>query len=417
MGLRTKIVATSVAGAAFVLLMLLMFYEPIEEDRCRLKSRKGDTDSQLCALAAQFLLPLDGKPENLQDIPVNFDRPSYYEIKNGNRRISVVVNLSEKPTLCLDTNCDGLLSQEKLFTARHINSNIWRFGPIASLRQGGSGNTGSGFYINCFRANEPGPLTVFPVSYCTGKLRVAGQVYRVAVRDGDCDGLFNSILSLPLDHEWRSPASDIFAIDLNRNGQFELSLTTRSEVMPLGRMVKIAGEYYAINIASDGRSLELSGTEPQFGTLLIDANDTLAELKLWSDAADQHLPQGRQWQLPAGTYKATYARLAKTDAAGKEWTLSSTLSSVFTNLGALEFFMIKPGEITTIKIGPPFVVKADVQQTKSGNVSIGPILVGCSGEEYPAAFQESRRRRSSPPAFKIVDEKGIVLVSNNFKYG
>ena len=53
-----------------------------------------------------------------------------------------------------------------------------------------------------------------------------------------------------------------------------------------------------------GASLALSRTEPQFGTLVVDANDAAVELRLWSDAADQHLPPDGQWQLPPGKYTA-----------------------------------------------------------------------------------------------------------------
>jgi hypothetical protein len=331
-----------------------------------------------------------------------------------------VLNLSEKPTLCLDTNGDGLLSNEQLFTAKHIekkNSNTWRFNPIVSLHLDGSNKLENRFCINCFRVDKPGLLTVFPLFYHTGKLCVDGQVYRVAVADGDCDGLFNSILSLPLDRPWRFPASDVFAIDLNQNRKFEISFFDRSEVVPLGKVVKVANKYYAVKIAPDGKNLELSPTKPPFGTLDIDSNDAEVELTLWSDATDQHISQDRQCKLPAGMYKAVSVKLVKTDASGKDWTLASTLSSAFTNLGELEFFTIRPGETTTIKIGPPFVVKADVQQTGPREVSIGAILVGCSSEEYPAAFIESQHRHLSPPTFKIVNDKGTVLISDKFQYG
>jgi hypothetical protein len=271
--------------------------------------------------------------------------------------------------------------------------------------------------VNCYRTETPGPLTTFPVSVRTGKLKLAGKTYRVAVVDGDCDGSFNSILSLPLDREWRLPASDVFAVDLNRNGKFRTSSPyARSEVMPLGRLVQIADAYYAIDIASDGTSLTLSRTHPQLGTLLIDANDAIVELKLWSDAADQYVPQGCQWQLPAGKYKAIYAMLAKADASGDVWTFSPRLSSAYTHLGPLEFFEIRPGETTSVRIGPPFVVKADVQKTGSRTVSIALVIMGCAGEVYSADFRRNGRR-ALQRAFKIMDKEGNVLVTDKFQYG
>jgi hypothetical protein len=77
---------------------------------------------------------------------------------------------------------------------------------------------------------------------------------------------------------------------------------------------------------------------------------------------------------------------------------------------------MQPGKTTSIRIGPPLVVKADVQTTGSGSVSISPVIVGCGGEEYQAALSQGLRR-PSPPGLKIVDEDGTVLVQDKFKYG
>jgi hypothetical protein len=323
--------------------------------------------------------------------------------------------------LCIDTDSDGILSEEQCFTARlkketPVSGKRQQIGPISLVSSHSNPRTDNAFYINCFREDARGLLIPYPAFYRTGKLRLANRTYQVALVDGDRDGLYRSILSLPLERPWRFPASDVFAIDLNQNGEFEISLYERSEVVPLGKLVKIANEYYAITIAPDGRNLELSRTEPQLGTLAIESEDADMELKLWSDAADQHLSHGRQWQLPAGEYKAIHAILSKADASGGLCVLSSNPSSAFTRLGPLEHFVIKPGEVTSIKIGPPFVVKADVQQAESGTVSISPVLVGCSGEEYLPGRKQGRNS-TSQPAFKIVDEKGIILVTNKFQYG
>ena len=422
MGRRTRIVAALGAVVAVVLLTLVLVYEPIEEGRCKLRRRKADPDSQLMGLASQFITPLNDKPDRVKDVPSGFDQPRYYEIKSGDRPILMAADYSRKQVrLCIDTDSDGILSEERCFIARlkketPVSGRKQQIGPV-SLVSGKSASTAdASFYLNCFRQDVRGLLIPSPAFYRTGKLRLAGRTYRVAVVDGDRDGLYNSILSLPLEGRWRFPLSDVFAIDLNQNGTFEISLYEKSEVMPLGKLVKVANKYYAIDIASDGRSLELSGTEPQFGTLIIDSNDADVDLKLWSDATDQHLVQGGQWILPAGEYKAVHAILTKVDASGDLCMISSNPSSALTRLGPLEHFEIKPGQTTSIKIGPPFAVKVDVQQARTGTVSIGLVLVGCSGEEYWAGNKQGRRR-SLPPAFKIVDEKGRILVADKFKYG
>jgi len=401
-------------------LWLLLGHESIEEGRCRLVRRKADPSSQLMGLAFQMLQPQTTKPDRVRNLPAGFDRPCYYEIKSSDKRIPLVVNLSERPALCLDTNGDGVLSQERCFAATRVretkvSSSSLRFGPISLVSEDGSSQTDGTFYVNTYRTDAPGPLTAFPAFFRTGKLRLAGQTYQVAVVDGDCDGRFHSILSLPLDQAWRIPESDVFAIDLNHNGQFEISLSGRSEVMPLGHLIQVADTYYAIDIASDGRSLALAKTELEFGTLSIEPNDTMAELRLWSDASDQYL-RGRQWRLPAGKYKGIYAAFEKKDASGDVWSFSSNLSSAFTCLGPLEFFTIQPGETTSVKIGPPFAVKTDVQRAGPENVSIGGVLAGCAGEEYQMGCRRNDRALPSP-AFKIVDEKGTVLVAGKFEYG
>jgi hypothetical protein len=422
MGRKTRIVAALGILVAFVLLMLVLFYEPIEEGRCKLKRKKADPESPLLGLALQLKTPLIDKPDRVQDIHASFERPRYYEIKSGERPVIMVADYSRKQVrLCIDTDSDGILSEERCFTARvkketPVSGKRQQVGPMSLVSDHSSSRTDDAFHIICFREDARGLLIPFPAFYRTGKLRLANQTYRVALVDGDRDGLYRSILSLPLELSWRYPACDVFAIDLNQNGEFDISLYERSEVVPLGKLVKVANKYYAINIAPDGKNLELSRTEPQFGTLAIESNDVEAELKLWSDAADQHLSHGRQWQLPAGEYKAIHAILLKEDASGHLSMLSSKPSSAFDWSGPLDYFAIKPGQTTSIKIGPPFVVKAGVQQTGSGIVSISPVLLGCAGEEYLAG-REKGRKRPSPPVFKIVDEKGTTLVVNKFQYG
>ncbi|MBN2133354.1 MAG: hypothetical protein JW741_27900 [Sedimentisphaerales bacterium] len=419
---RCGVILFALLALSVGLLWVFLAPEPIREGRCRLIRKKADPENQLTGLASRFLFPLDGKPDDVQDPPSGFEQPRYYRVTSGDRSILMAADHSEKIVrLCIDRDGDGVLSEERSLTAKvskktPVSSRRQQFGPISLVSRGDSRGTDADVYVNCWRADTRGLLTTSPHFFRTGKLRLAGQTYQVAVVDGDYDGLYRSMLSLPVERMWRLPECDVFAIDLNQNGSFEISLHERSEVVPLGKLVKVRDAYYAIDIAPDSKSLTLSRIEPQFGILTVDANDAAVELRLWSDAADQHLLQCRERQLPAGKYKAVYAVLTKKDASGKTCTLASNTSSAFTRLGPLEYFEIQAGQTTSIRIGPPLVVKADVQTTDSGNVSISPLIVGCGGEEYRAASSRGMQR-PSPPAFKIVDEEGTVLVQDKFKYG
>ncbi|MGE5293190.1 MAG: hypothetical protein ACM3VT_00025, partial [Solirubrobacterales bacterium] len=357
------------------LLWAFLTREPAEEGRCKLVRRKADPGSPLMWLVERFVTPLGGKPDGVQDLPAGFDHPRYYAIQSGDATVLAVADFSQKLVrLSVDTDRDGILSEERCFTAEvsegtPVSGSRQQLGPISLVSRDSAGRVNDGFDVGCFRQDARGLLMPSAAFYRTGKVRLAGQTYQVAVVDGDCDGLFQSTLPLPLADRtlWSRPRCDVFAIDLNRDGKFDLSVREKSEVSPLGKLTRIGDTYYAIDIAPNGSSLSLSRTEPQFGTLVLDANDVAAELKLWSDAADQYLPANREWQLPPGRYTATNAVLTAKDASGDIWTFSS-FTPVFAadRMGPLDDFTIEPGKTTSIRIGPPFVVTTMIK-TWSGS--------------------------------------------------
>jgi hypothetical protein len=228
--------------------------------------------------------------------------------------------------------------------------------------------------------------------------------------DGDRDALYNSILSLPLERPWRLPGSDVFAIDLNQNGAFEISLFERSEITPLARMLKVRDTYYAIDVAPDGTALALKKVEPELGTL--DFGGANVKLKLWSDAAEQYLfgSEG-SWQIPAGTYSAIFIELNEIDSQRNVWTFSSSRDT-----GSLSNFEIHAGRTTSFRIGPPFFIKTDAKQF-ADQVAIGLKLEGRAGEQYSLPAVMKGGRRQPAPEFKIVNERGDELASGQFQYG
>jgi hypothetical protein len=419
---KTKpILIAAVAVVAAAALLLFLKAERIEEGRCKLVRKKADASSQLLGFAQQVLQPQAAKPEGVPDLPAGFGRPCYYLVKSAGRQVPLVVNLSEgKSCLCMDLNGDGQFSPDECFTPTHIaptkiRSESLRFGPIRPVSQDPSSEANGGFYVDGYRLTEPESLVVFPAYFRTGKLRLDGRTYRVAVVDGDCDSRFRSILSLPLDHSWRLPESDVLAIDLDGNGEFEISSQRQSEVMPMGRLTRVGDAYYTIEIAPDGMSLSLSKAQPQFGTLVMEPNDTTATLNLWSDTAGQYLPSGRQWKLPAGKYSAESAGIEKEDGTGSTWLFSCATNTAIRQLGPLDFFVIEPGQTTRVQLGPPFQIKVSVG--KSGQAfSIGAELQGRSGELYSLAALKDGRRPAKA-SLQIVDEAGRIMESGKFEYG
>jgi len=79
---------------------------------------KVDRDSSLMSLARQVLEPQKDRPDAVRDVPAAFQRPSYYTLQSGTRQVPVVVDLSEKLRLCLDTRGSGMLAQEPCLAAK-----------------------------------------------------------------------------------------------------------------------------------------------------------------------------------------------------------------------------------------------------------------------------------------------------------
>lgn len=403
------------------LLWAFFCHEPIQEGRCTLRRKAvGDPGkNQLVSLAGQALEFTSSCPNDVRDLPNGFRRPRFSHITAGGESLPVGLDFSSEPRLCLDTNRDGLLSNERCFHAKTVQpyprEPYWRFGPISVTSSPQKDQAAGAFYVlyrvrnrNKVQGEFFYPGSLYPASHWYGRLRLDGRIYKVAVVDGDYDGQFRSIVSVPVDRGRRVPGCDVFAIDRNRDGKFECSLDTQSEVAPLSRLLLLNDRYYAVNITADGGKLELIPAEPEQGQLVVDAPDAKLQLRLWSDAADQYLsPAGTRWDLPAGKYQTLAAVLRLRDAAGNEWAFTT---------GELATFEIRPEQTTRLRAGPPFVVTSRVKQVNPEWVSINLAVVGCAGEEYQASFQRNGRRPPEP-TFQIIDEKGAVLVADKFQYG
>ncbi|MHC4573146.1 MAG: hypothetical protein ACYS76_03285 [Planctomycetota bacterium] len=83
--------------------------------------------------------------------------------------------------------------------------------------------------------------------------------------------------------------------------------------------------------------------------------------------------------------------------------------------GKLKKIRVKNNGTTTIKPGPPILVKPRVYP-RGSNVFVGLSLVGRAGEYYRAAVAKNGKVLAAP-RLQIVDEKGNILASGKFEYG
>ncbi|MGB2862678.1 MAG: hypothetical protein WBC05_05065 [Sedimentisphaerales bacterium] len=83
--------------------------------------------------------------------------------------------------------------------------------------------------------------------------------------------------------------------------------------------------------------------------------------------------------------------------------------------GDLSKIKVRNNEATALRLGPPFLIKPEVN--KNGSLlSIDYAIIGQAGEQYEK-FITKNNRAVTGAKVKIVDETGNVLESGQFKYG
>jgi hypothetical protein len=365
------------------------------------------------------VLPLED-PSQLKGIPDDLTAGAKYSSTFIQQtKVVFLLDPSDPPKLYVDTDKDGDLSDEKPFepTVRGLEEDFeppepvyrfeYRFGPI--VLRGPEDDIGIPIRATFNIYGEESYLLVFPGGFRTGRVQLDGKSYKVGVVDGNFDGRYDGALRLPW-IEVEPPGYDIFAIDLNGDGEFNF----RDEQMYLPKMVRVEDNYYSMRVEPDGSAIRMGRVEPEFGTL--DVGTSGAELSLLSENGSPELRgSDGQWLLPAGEYSAEFLGLTQPDNAGEEWTLMSW------ECGKLRHFEIRPGQTQSFKIGPPLSAMT-MATVKDGSAVISLSLVGQAGEQYAPgaeirAYPGPPKKDRIPPKFRIVDEAGNVLVTDSFEFG
>jgi len=386
--------------------------------KCRLRYRANRRPDSIVSLACQYQSTTSEKPSEFKNLPADAPRDvMYFVVRFGHKDIRGITYRSRRRPrrvkLYLDMDDDGSVSDEKCFIAKAVRKyrfgwfQYYMFGPCSVKPVDADSESNIRFFVKTHQGRQ---LLFFPAGYHVGMVRLGKNFYNVGVIDGNFDGRYDKILSVPMENS-RHPGCDSFVIDRNQNGRFDSKgvYSQFSELMPFSKMVKVEDTYYSIDTASDGSSLELMKVAPEFG--ILDVGGENIKLLLWSDAANQFLSGSvRQWRLPAGRYTALSMELNGTNSLGTRWTLTSSSQT-----GKLSNFEIRPGEKASIKIGPPFLIKTTADWSNE-KVSIGLNLEGQAGEQYSGVVMKNGRRQPAP-RLKIVDETGKLLASGKFEYG
>lgn len=83
--------------------------------------------------------------------------------------------------------------------------------------------------------------------------------------------------------------------------------------------------------------------------------------------------------------------------------------------GDLAKITVKNNQKTSLRLGPPFMIKPKVQKRNSV-VEIQFDIVGQAGEQYEK-FVRKNNRAVTRASLKILDEVGNLLESGKFRFG
>jgi len=355
------------------------------------------------------------RPPELHEQPADAPKePVYFVVRVGERDIHGItyrsISGSRQIKLYLDTDGDGLFSDEKEYVGVWLSifrlTRTYQFGPVWT-QQADTGTKGGSFYASC---SDGQWLTFDPVFYRRGQVVLGGKAYEIALVDTDFDGKYNKSF-MPPAADSRDPRCDVLAIDLDGDSKFQYEQPGVSEIMPLSRLIEINGQYYSMDVADDGGTIEFRQAEPQFGTLNLNGKE--AKLALWSDAVHQRVSgSGGKWRLPAGKYSVVELELTELDSAGNRWTFDTIKARAWA--GELGDFEIRPGETTSFRIGPPFKIKTFINDADR-NALVGFHLEGQAGELYVPGAQKNGVTVPEPQ-FKIISIAGQTVHSGQFEF-
>jgi hypothetical protein len=373
-----------------------------------------DDGDPLVLSAHRFVQPLGGNPASwlkrsfifmLKSVPKDFvSGGKYFQVRLGRDNVLFALDGAKPAKLYVDTNRDGRLSDEKPFETASLKkghrfegiTGVHVFGPVSVA----AGEKGAQMRLNIVAFGASG-LYVFPAGYMSGRVRLDGQDYRVAVVDGNFDGRYSEALTLAAP-EGEGVGYDNFAFGPDAKKAF------LQEVQPLPKMISVDKAWYAVAVAPDGSSIVMAKVEPKMGTLDIGKVD--ADLTLWSESGIQRLKGDEgTWQLPVGKYGIKNITLRRTDK-GNKWSIMGFTA------GKGVMIEIAANQSTMLKLGPPLLVKTEMK-VADGTASFNLSLVGQGGEEYAAMVLRNGQLLREAPKFIIYNELGKEIASGSFQYG
>jgi hypothetical protein len=356
---------------------------------------KDDSDP-LAQVGRQYIPRVQSKPDELKSVPDGLKAKGAYFVLSD---LVLAVDPSDPPKLYADTNSNHSLTDEKPLTPTGTNGPFLSFGAVTVKDPAAGGGSTRTFTVSAYvRAGTVHYLLIAPAGFRSGEIKIGDQTYPVAVVDRNLNSRF--------DDTFPGGGYDLLALDLDHSGAFDLG---SQEVMPLGKIIRLDGAYFAVKVAADGSNIKVEEAALELGTL--DVGSAQVWLSVISDVGSFRLDASDgTWQLPVGTYQIAGLGLTAKDKDGADWTMQCLRPPQ-----EQRQYKIRKGETTSLRLGPPLAVASDVTPERGG-VSVGVNVTGPAGEIYLAGAAKGGKQLD-PPTVKIFDGKGTVLASGAVTYG
>jgi hypothetical protein len=371
-----------------------------------LKYVEAKENDPLATMGRQLVAAAPEKPPELKVMPKGISGLArYFVLPVAGRQIVAVLDASQPQKLYVDAAGTGDLSGAAPLTAAGFQGQMV-FGPAVIP----VGDTRSPVVAKVrFRLLNDSIIGAMPAGYVAGEAKLGDKSYRVAFVDANINGRYDDVMTFGADSP--GSASDMIAIDLNGDGEFDRSFRRSPEVVPLTPMFQAGGVFYSVKVAADGSSVRIEKADPKMGTIDVGVGDVV--LMFFSESGFHRLTgSGGKWQVPAGGYKCVDSTFNRKDASGATWMITDT-----GELGKLADVEVPAGGTLAVRVGPPLVAKAEARQgAPGGPVEIGLALEGQAGERYAPGVTKNGVR-VPPPKYRILDEAGKVVAQGNFEYG
>ncbi len=348
-------------------------------------------------MGTQYIDLSDNKPEGVELPEFKSSGPIFAKWKSpmvNNGFIWMALDQTNKngayDSLFIDSDCDGVLSDETAITSYRAENNRTYFGPVKIVFE--YEEEPITYHLNFEFYSQKDYRYLYARSGCwyEGSVTVAGEKKHCVLIDQNTNGRFN-------DKSNNFHEGD--RIRIGKKGDRDTKFT--------GNYIDIDGQLYRPEIAIDGAYIKLlEAKDVVYGNIQL--HDSIKEFSAGGENGllSVSLEKGAG-KLPIGKYRIHHWLIERKDEKDNTWKLKG---QHFSNRG---LFDVTENGQTDLTVGEPLICTLDVQR-KGSRHNFKQELKGKLGEQIEITRNGSR---GQAPKLHIVSKEAEYDRSFTFEYG